>query len=159
MRQPGLTAIAVLGFGLLVLTGQQSPTSPAVYTAAQADAGRTAYDSSCRKFHTETLIGRDGTGEIPDFLQPYAGKIPPLTGANSAFTPFLTKWGPQKTDVLYRRIREAAGGFPPPGRKLDEELCLQLTAYVLQVNGARAGTQPLTAATAVEIRSVTPAGR
>jgi mono/diheme cytochrome c family protein len=154
-----VSAIAVLGFGLFVLTGQQPATPPTVYTSAQAEAGQAAYASSCQKCHTETLIGRDGTGDIPEFLQPYAGKIPPLAGTNSAFIPFLTKWGPQKTDVLYRRIREAVGGFPPPGRKLDEELCLQLTAYVLQVNGARPGTQPLTAATTVEIRSITSTGR
>ena len=126
-----MTAIAVLAFGLSALTGQQPAGAPAVFTAAQAASGKAAYESSCQKCHTETLTGRDGTGEIPDFLQPYAGKIPPLAGANAAYTPFLTKWGPQKTNALYRRIREAVGGFPPPGRKLDDELCLQLTAYVL----------------------------
>jgi mono/diheme cytochrome c family protein len=159
MRHLGVTAIAVLGFGLSALTGQQPAGAPAVFTAAQAASGKAAYESSCQKCHTETLTGRDGTGEIPDFLQPYAGKIPPLAGANAAYTPFLTKWGPQKTNALFRRIREAVGGFPPPGRKLDDELCLQLTAYVLQINGARSGTQPLTPATEVEIRSITSAGR
>jgi hypothetical protein len=32
---------------------------------------------------------------------------------------------------------------------------LNLTAYVLQVNGARAGTQELTASTAVVVRTAT----
>ena len=100
MRRLGVSAIAVLGFGLFVLTGQEPATPPPVYTSAQAQAGQAAYASSCQKCHTETLIGRDGTGDIPEFLQPYAGKIPPLAGTNSAFIPFLTKWGPQKTDVL-----------------------------------------------------------
>jgi hypothetical protein len=48
------------------------------------------------------------------------------------------------TKALYSRIQEATGGFPPPGYRLDEQLYLNLTAYVLQTNGARPGTQPLT---------------
>jgi mono/diheme cytochrome c family protein len=146
-----VAATAVAGFGCLVLTGQQT-APPTVYTAAQAVAGRTAYQSSCAKCHTDTLIGRDGTGEIPEFLLPYGGKIPPLAGANSAFAPFMTKWGPRTTKDLSSRIKEAIGGFPP--QDLDEKTYLNLTAYVLQANGARPGTQALTAATAVEIRSV-----
>ena len=50
------------------------------------------------------------------------------------------------------------GGFPPPGLRRDEELYLNLTAYVLEANGAKAGAQALTTATAVEIRTITNAG-
>lgn len=127
----------------LLIAQQAAP--PAVYTAAQAAAGRTAYQSSCAKCHTDTLAGRDGTGEIPD-------RIPPLAGANSAFPPFMTKWGTRTTKALYSRIQEAVGA----DRYLDEELCLNLTAYILQANGARPGTQALTTAAAVEIRSIAP---
>ena len=140
--------------GFFVMTAQNAAPAPAVYTAAQAAAGRAAYQSSCAKCHTGALTGRDGTGEIPEFVRVYGGKIPPLAGANPAFAPFLTKWGARTTKDLYTRIQEAVGGFPPPDRRLDEELFLNLTAYVLQVNGARPGTQALTAATAVEIRSI-----
>jgi mono/diheme cytochrome c family protein len=155
-----IVAAAIASCGLFLLPGQQPPP-PAVFTSAQAEAGRAAYESSCTKCHTETLFGRDGTGEIPEFLQAYGGRIPPLAGANAAFPPFLSKWGERTTKALYLRIKDAAGGFPPPGRRLDDELCLNLTAYVLQVNGARAGAQALTASTAVEIRSITgsPASR
>jgi mono/diheme cytochrome c family protein len=151
-----LLTTAVAGCGFFVLIGQQAAQQalPAVYTAAQAAAGRTAYQSSCAKCHTDTLVGRDGTGEVPEFLRAYGGKIPPLAGANSAFPPFMTKWGARTTKALYTRIREAVGGFPPPDRRLDEELYLNLTAYILQANGARPGTQALTTATAVEIRSI-----
>jgi hypothetical protein len=61
-----------------------------------------------------------------------------------------SKWGPRTTKALYTRIQEAVGA----DRNLDEELCLNLTAYILQANGARPGTQALTTATDVEIRSV-----
>jgi cytochrome c553 len=144
-------ATAVAACGVFILTGQQA-APPAVYTAAQAAAGRAAYENACAKCHTDTLVGRDGTGEIPDYLQIYAGKIPPLAGANSAFEPFLTKWGARTTKELSSRVKVAVGGFPPQG--LDDKTYLNLTAYVLQVNGARPGTQALTADTAVEVRSV-----
>lgn len=148
-----LLVTAIAGCGFFVPTGQPA-APPAVYTAAQAAAGRTAYQSSCAKCHTDTLVGRDGTGEVPEFLRAYGGKIPPLAGANSAFAPFMTKWGARTTKALYSRIQEAVGGFPPPDGSLDEELYLNLTAYILQANGARPGTLALTTATAVELRSI-----
>ena len=126
---------------------------PAVYTAAQAASGRTAYQSSCAQCHTDTLMGRDGTGEMPEAARQNNNvSIPPLAGANSAFPPFMTKWGARTTKDLYTRIQEAVGS----DRYMDEQLCLNLTAYILQANGARTGTQALTTATAVEIRSVAP---
>ena len=51
-------AIALVGLGSVILAGQQS-TTPAVFTAAQAEAGRTAYENSCGKCHTLTLLGRN----------------------------------------------------------------------------------------------------
>jgi hypothetical protein len=79
--------------------------------------------------------------------------IPPLAGANAAYPPFLTTWGAKTTQDLSRRILVAVGGFPPEGR--DAQTHLNLTAYVLEVNGAKPGTRPLTADTAVEIRTLT----
>src|SRR5690242_10540848 len=107
-----LAATVLVSGSLLMLTGQPA-SPPAVFTATQAAAGRIAYEASCAKCHTGTLVGRDGTGEIPDFLQDYAGKIPPLAGANAAFPPFLAKWGERTTRDLYNRIQEATRGFPP----------------------------------------------
>src|SRR4051812_32165700 len=124
------TAVTVCGF--FVLTGQPAAL-PAVYTAAQAAAGRTAYQSSCIKCHTETLIPAAGAK--------YMGQeIPPLAGAG-----FMTRWGAQTTSGLASRIKVAIGGFPP--KDLDEKTYLNLAAYVLLVNGARPGTQELTATT------------
>jgi hypothetical protein len=153
MRMKLVLAVVVASCGLGVVMGQ--PASPsAVFTVAQAEAGRVAYEASCAKCHTATLVGRDGTGEIPDFLQDYAGKIPPLAGANAAFTPFMTKWGARTTRDLYIRIQDATRGFPPPDRKLSDKLWLDLTAYVLQINGAQPGPQALTPGTAVEIQAI-----
>jgi hypothetical protein len=49
------------------------------------------------------------------------------------------------------RIKQAAG--------LDQDVTLNLAAYILQVNGAKAGEQALTATTAVEIRSIAPGAK
>jgi hypothetical protein len=109
----------------------------AVFTLAQAEAGKAAYESTCISCHGETLI--------PPADAKYQGqRIPPLAGPE-----FVGKWGSQTTGDLSRRIRVAIGGFPPKGS--DATTHLILTAYVLQINGARAGSQELTDATAVPV--------
>jgi hypothetical protein len=131
-------AIAISG--MLLLRGE-NPAKTAVFTAAQAEAGRTAYLSSCVNCHGETLIPRAGSA--------YMGQeIPPLAGST-----FLAKWGPRMTDEFARRIKVATGGFPPTG--MNEKTHVELAAYILKVNGARAGTQELTASTAVVIGKAT----
>ena len=131
---------------------------PTVYTATQAAAGRAAYRSTCGKCHRESLQGRTGvSGELPtvDSLPPdmqevvraAGGQVPPLAGAD-----FMAIWGARTTQELSARVKLAVGGFRPPAS--DKDTYLDLTAYFLQVNGARAGTQVLTARTAVEIRSI-----
>jgi hypothetical protein len=143
----------------------QGPNPPNVFTAAQAEAGRKAFqekggtsgnqDAACAYCHTATLTGRTGApDEVPllSSLEPAmqkaiqsSGNIPPLAGRK-----FLAVWGARTTQDLTNRIKLAAGASEP------EETSVNLTAYILQVNGAKAGAQTLTAATAVKIRDVTP---
>jgi mono/diheme cytochrome c family protein len=130
---------AAAGLSMSVLPAQQP--APAVYTADQAAAGRTAYLSSCVKCHTESLIPASGAKHLGQ-------EIPPLAGSA-----FMSRWGEQTTSDLAIRIRTAIGGFPPKDR--DEKTYLNLAAYVLQVNGARPGSQELTPATAVVIQTTT----
>jgi alcohol dehydrogenase (cytochrome c) len=117
--------------GIVILPAQQAPQT--VFTAAQAAAGRTAYQASCASCHTDTLIGRN--------------EAPQLAGAN-----FMTQWGARTTNDLYRYIQAVM----PPGNggTLGEDNYLAVTAYILQSNGARPGAQALTATTAVAIRSI-----
>ena len=139
-KQVALTAAAMLASGFLALTGQEK-APPAVFTDSQASAGRSAYLSTCVKCHTESMI--------PAADAMYMGQtIPPLAGPA-----FMARWGGQSTTDLAIRIQTAIGGFPP--KDLDEQTYLKLTAYVLQVNGARAGTQELTKSTGVVVRTVT----
>jgi mono/diheme cytochrome c family protein len=142
-------------FALIGQTGEP----PTVYTAAQAAAGRSGYEETCGKCHTPSLGGRKGDpSELPALstlpadwqkvVQDAGGRVPPLAGAD-----FMAIWGSRTTKDLSKRINEATlGGFPPKGA--NAETALDIAAYVLQANGARAGTQPLTAETAVPVQSV-----
>lgn len=159
-----LTVAAILGSGLFLLTAQQpatttGATSPSgVFTASQAEAGRAAYEDTCGKCHTPTLLGRKGDpGELPplaslsasyrEFIGP-RGYVAPLAGKD-----FLDRWGTTRVSELIARFQQTVPAFPPEG--MDDETTVNITAYVLQVNGARAGTQPLTRSTRVLVGSVT----
>jgi hypothetical protein len=143
---------------------QESPTS-SVFTAAQAAAGRIAYHSVCFNCHQDSLAGRKGElDELPPLaalppdmqttIRNAGGNVPPLAGPA-----FMARWAGRTTADLSQRIRVASPFLktvqPPLPEDLDENAYLNLTAYILQVNGGQPGLEPLTATTAVPIRRVT----
>jgi hypothetical protein len=147
---------AAVGSGVFILPGQQ-PAQSAVFTLAQAEAGRIAYENTCGNCHTPTLLGRKGDpGEIPPvnslsesyqkFIGP-RGFVPPLTGKT-----FIDRWGSKTGGQLISRFQETVDFF---GLEKDRETTVNITAYVLQVNGAKAGNRPLTRTTDVVVSSVT----
>ena len=148
-------AVTAAIFSAVVLGAQQKNEAPQVFTAAQAAAGKAAYESTCISCHTSSLNGRTGApGELPplESLSPVMqqvvananGQVPPLAGEA-----FMAKWGGKTTQELSRRVNEAVGGFRP--RNATDATYLELTAYFLEANGARPGREPLTSATAVGI--------
>ena len=114
------------------LAAGQQPSGAPVFTAAQVDAGRTAYEASCASCHVADLGGRN--------------EAPQLAGAD-----FMNVWRTQGVDALFGFIRST---MPPGGARLSDDQYLAIVAYILQSNGAAAGAQPLTAATAVPIGSI-----
>jgi len=117
-----------------------------------------AYENTCGKCHTPSLMGRKGDpGELPlvsslsefyrNFIGP-RGFVPPLAGPV-----FISRWGSKTAAQLIARFEETVPFFPPEG--MDDETTVNITAYVLQVNGARAGTRPLTRTTDVVVSSIT----
>jgi mono/diheme cytochrome c family protein len=151
MKKTLVTATFIAGYGFRVVTAQPAPP-PAVFTAAQAAAGKAEYQNDCFKCHTDKLTGRVGDpSELPavssldagaqKMIQGYGGNVPALTGLR-----FMARWGAKTTQDLSARIMEAAG--------LDERRYLNITAYVLEFNGARPGTQALTKNTAVEVKAI-----
>ena len=94
----------------------RQPGAPGPFNAAQARAGRDAYEANCSSCHRPDLRG--------------AGEAPALAGSN-----FVTAWRDLSTKDLYDRIRLS---MPPgvPG-SLGETTYLAIVAHILQVNGAR----------------------
>jgi alcohol dehydrogenase (cytochrome c) len=120
----GVTAACAVA----LVAGQQPPPAGAAgpFTAAQADAGRTAYMQNCASCHGQNLAGP-----------------PPLAGQA-----FMANWGGRTTRDLFAVVQtmppEARGALPP-------EIYLNITAFILQQNGRTPGNTPLTAQTAVQI--------
>jgi mono/diheme cytochrome c family protein len=158
VKQIGMLLLSVLaGSGVFVLAGQE-PTPSRVFTSAQAEAGRVAYENTCGKCHTPTLLGRKGeAGELPpisslstayqEFIGP-RGYVRPLAGKE-----FVSRWGSKTVAELIARFQETVVSFPPEG--MNDETTVNITAYVLQVNGAKAGSLPMTRATGAVVSSIT----
>src|SRR5436190_14446436 len=106
----------------------QQPAAP-IFTAEQAAAGRAAYQASCASCHMPDLAGRN--------------EAPQLAGNN-----FMSTWRSRSTRDLFEFIQST---MPPTGESLSADQCLAVTAFILQANGAAAGTQAFTAVTAVPI--------
>jgi hypothetical protein len=157
-RKAILLAVAVLGSGRLVLTGQPE-TAPGVFTSAQAEAGRKAYENTCGRCHTFTLLGRKGdAGELPpvsslpDAYQKFIGNpnhVPPLAGKV-----FLSRWGDKTAAELIARFQVTASDKFFQFGGMTDETTVNITAYVLEVNGAKAGPQPLTRTTGNVVNSL-----
>jgi len=96
---------------------------PPVYTAAQAAAGKTSYNSTCAVCHGNTMV--NGT-----FGPPLAGEY------------FRNKWSGRTVRTFYDRSKT----MPPsaPG-SLKDATYTNIVAYILQVNGAKAGSAKLPA--------------
>lgn len=141
-----------------MVTGQQ-PARVAVFTSAQADAGRKVYENTCGKCHTYTLLGRKGEeGELPPAgtlsaaYQKFMGNpihVPPLAGKV-----FLSRWGDKTAAQLIARFQVTASDPFFQFEGLDDEAVVDITAYVLQANGGMAGTQALTRTTEAVVNSV-----
>ena len=128
---PLLVMLAAFAMGAAAAQ-QSAPPSAPVYTAAQAEAGRTAYTASCSGCHLRDLTG---TFEAPQ-----------LAGSN-----FLNQWGDKTIGDLYAYLMAT---MPPtePGRPGGQAM-IDIVAYLLQANGASAGSQPLTPQTPASVRS------
>ncbi len=160
MRVASLLVILAAVFASISTTRAGQATDwPAVYTPEQAEAGRLALKTNsfgaCTDCHTTTLTGRNGdAGELPSVsslredyqktISVYGGKVPALVGPA-----FLKRWAARTTKDLSKEFQDRFGN-------ISEETRLNLIAYILQANGALPGTQPLTLATDVPLRNLTP---
>jgi PQQ-dependent dehydrogenase (methanol/ethanol family) len=127
-----LVVTTLAASGAMVLRAQQTEAA-GPYTAAQASAGRATYQANCSGCHAADLTGLNSASAL-------AGGL------------FLSSWGDRTTGEL---IAFLEGAMPPgnPG-SLGEQSYVNVTAFILDFNGAHPGTQPLSAAAKVVIRSV-----
>jgi alcohol dehydrogenase (cytochrome c) len=109
---------------------QQRPAGP--YTAEQASAGRTAYQTNCSSCHAPDLSGREG---------------PQLAGGN-----FMSQWRDKTAGDLIGFIRAT---MPPgAGGSLPDQTYINVVAFVLDANSARPGDRALTTESAAAIGGV-----
>jgi hypothetical protein len=81
------------------------------------------------------------------FIADYNNRVPQLAGKA-----FLQRWGSKTAAQLVARFQEAKFSFKEAGLTDDEDI-VRITAYVLQVNGAKPGSQALTRETGAAINS------
>ena len=125
-------AVAALGIGIAVSAAQQ-PARTGPFTAEQASSGRALYQTTCAACHLGTMKG--------------SFEALPLAGAN-----FMNTWRNRTTRDLVTKIRTSMPVSNPGS--LSERDAVNLAAFILQANGATAGTQALTAETLVPIGAV-----
>lgn len=151
-------AVSLLAPGRPILTGQEA-ARPSVFTAAQAEAGRTSYENSCGKCHAYSLQGRTGQeGELPpvsglpaayqEFIKKSA-RVPPFVGKT-----FLSRWGQKTAAELIARFQVTADDPSFQFEGMDDEAVVNITAYILQMNGAKPGAQSLTKTTDATVNSL-----
>jgi len=125
------TAAVACACGVVALAQQPAPAP--VFTAQQAAAGRTAYETNCASCHQVDLGG--------------SNEAPQLAGAS-----FIGQWGERSVSDLAAYITKAMPPDNPGG--VGQPANTNIVAYILQANGAVPGTQPLTPQTTSAIRAV-----
>jgi mono/diheme cytochrome c family protein len=124
-------------FVALTLTAQEKPVA-GPFTPEQSASGRKIYQGLCSTCHGPDLAGHNGT--------------PPLTGKS-----LLKGWRDRSVQDLMGYIRTT---MPPRSQgTLTGQTSAEVVAFLLESNGASAGSQPLTPATNVMIRAILPADR
>jgi quinoprotein glucose dehydrogenase len=93
-----------------------------VYSKAQADRGKSAYNSLCARCHGDTLLGNDDAPQLVD-------------------KEFLSKWEGKSLGTLigYTQKEMPTDG---PG-KISRRQCTDIIAYLLSVNSFPAGQNEL----------------
>jgi cbb3-type cytochrome c oxidase subunit III len=149
--QAALLVLSTLS--LPVLADSADTPKAGAFTAAQAASGRVSVESSCAICHQKSLRGRMGEDDeapafdaLPRSFQNFikTGYVPPLVGEE-----FIAKWKGKTVVQLAENLGGAAKSFPTAG--MDETTYLAIAAYVLQMNGASAGDQELTASSTVTV--------
>jgi len=120
-----------------------------------------AYENSCSKCHTLSLLGRYSVEEgfppvdsLPASYQEFirrSKQVPPLAGKV-----FLSRWGQKTVAELIARFQITASDPFFQFQNMNDETVVNITAYALKVSGARAGTEPLMRTNGAVVNSLIP---
>jgi len=116
-----VTAVAIVALSLQLAVAQQATQSAPTYTAAQAAAGKTAYDASCASCHG---------GNLDD-----GALAPPLKGVA-----FVQKYGGKSVDTLFSKVTTMPPASP---NSLGAAGAARVVAYLLQANAIVPGPNEL----------------
>ena len=122
IRSAVLLAACTSAVFATLLAQDLPPIWHGVYTAAQADRGRMAFENHCSECHHADLSGGEG---------------PALIGST-----FMVKWEMQSVERLFHKIRDTMP--ETSSSEVSEADKLDIVAYILQQNGYPAGNVELT---------------
>lgn len=129
-----VTLIGVVAAAFCAASSVSAQTiSPAPFTQAQSDAGRQTYAASCASCHGDRLEGKGA---------------PALAGKEFADGAF----GRRPVAQLYTFIQNSMPFCE--GRSLASETYINIVAFLLQVNGAKPGNEPLTPTAGVKVGDI-----
>ena len=133
-----VVALVAVGFllALAMPQAQQATQSAPTYTAAQAAAGKTAYDTSCASCHG---------GNLDD-----GALAPALKGVA-----FVQKYGGKSVENLFTKVATMPPASP---NSLGAAATARVVAYLLQANAIVAGTTELPTDQAALARMTIPVG-
>jgi mono/diheme cytochrome c family protein len=110
----------------------QATTNSGIYTKAQADGAKAQYDKVCAECHAFTVAAKKKPKDLP-----------------LGDEPFFETWDGRPVADLINVIHLT---MPNDGSAvLSEKEAVDLTAYILQQNGFRPGSKPLTKETATAV--------
>ena len=110
----------------------QATTNGGIYTKAQADGAKAQYDKVCAECHAFTVAAKKKPKDLP-----------------LGDKPFFETWDGRPVADLINVIHLT---MPNDGSAvLSEKEAVDLVAYILQQNGFRAGSKPLTKETAAAL--------
>lgn len=134
-----VVAVSILGLSLSIAAAQSDSTRQrtardGVFTAAQAERGREAYEgTSCERCHLDTLEGREQGGG--------GNGGAPLKGLR-----FIQDFGESRLSTLVNKMRVDKPNEDPG--TLSEQTALDIAAYILLKNDYPAGAAELTSESA-----------
>jgi len=131
IAQTAIVAAMIAGFWCAAAVAQT--ISPAPFTQAQADAGRQSYMANCASCHGDSLAGIGA---------------PALTGKEFA----TSSIGQLSAAQLYGYIQ----GEMPFGASgsLSSDTYVSILAFILEANGAKPGSRPLTPDSGVKVGDI-----